>query len=255
MKEDFEKDLADAQATEKKAVEDFEVLKAAKKEEIAAGRKLQAELDAEIAELREKHAQAFKELEDVQAQLELDRAFLAKLKKKCSESEEEFAKRVQDRMEEIAAVEDTIKILNDDAAFENFGKTVDSALVQISSVSAGQRRDIQRRVAELLSNAAARTGSADLALLAMTAQKDAFEKVIAEIDKMLAQMKKQQQDEVEHRDWCVDEINKNNRSTEEALAQQATLESKIADLEKTIDKLTKEISRPPRKPSRTCRSR
>jgi len=37
MKEDFDKDLADAQAKEKSAVEQFQALKTAKDEEIAAG--------------------------------------------------------------------------------------------------------------------------------------------------------------------------------------------------------------------------
>merc|ERR1719198_1868587 len=90
MKEDFEKDLSDEEAKEKKAVEEFEALKAAKEEEIASGRKLVAELDEQIAELKEKHAQAFKELEATQKQLELDSTFLKNLQEKCANSEAEF---------------------------------------------------------------------------------------------------------------------------------------------------------------------
>jgi len=42
------------------------------------------------------------------------------LQKKCANADEEFDARMKSRLEEIAGVEDTIKILNDDAAFDNF---------------------------------------------------------------------------------------------------------------------------------------
>mmetsp|Transcript_146732 Transcript_146732/g.381384 ORF Transcript_146732/g.381384 Transcript_146732/m.381384 type:complete len:686 (+) Transcript_146732:102-2159(+) len=240
MKEDFEKDLKDSQAKETKEAADYTELKASKIEEIAAGRKLKAELDEQIADLKEKHAQAFKELEDTKAQLELDRTFLANLREKCSMSADEFDQRVKDRMEEIVAVEDTIKILNEDASFENFDKTVNVALLQTSSTSAQKER--LRRATSVLKRAAAQVGAPELALLASRAQLDAFTKVKEEIDKMVVELNKQQQDEIEHRDWCIDELNKNNRSTEEQYDIKENLQAKIADLEKTIDYLTKEIT-------------
>jgi len=242
MKEDFEKDLSDSQAKEKKAAEEYEALKVAKKEEIAAGRKLVAELDQEIAELQEKHAQAFKELEDTQAQLELDRTFLANLRKKCAESDAEFEQRVTDRTTEIAAVEDTIAIINNDKAFDNFEKTVNTAFLQTSAVESAGQKERLRRVAVVLERAATLTGAVELSLLATKAQLDAFTKVKEEIDKMVTELGKQQEDEVAHRDWCVDELNKNNRSTEKAYDEKASLQAKIADLEKTIDQLSTDIN-------------
>jgi len=241
MKEDFEKDLADAQGKEKKTAEEFSTLKAAKIEEIASGRKLQADLDQQIAELKEKHAQAFEELEDTLAQLELDRTFLATLKKKCAESAAEFDQRVKDRTAEIAAVEDTIQILNEDKSFDNFSKTVNSAFFQLSSSAVAAEKERIGRAVAVLEQAAAQTGAPELTLLAVRAKLDAFTKVKEEIDKLVAQLGKQQEDEVAHRDWCIDELNKNNRSTEEAYDRKSALQAKIADLEKTIDYLTKEI--------------
>merc|ERR1719480_722139 len=135
MKEDFERDLSDAQKKEQGQDAAFRNVKAAKEEEIAAGRALVAKLDAEIADLKAKHAAAFKELEDTQAQLSLDRTFLANLKEKCKETDAEFEVRVKDRLTEIAAVDDTIKILNSDTSFDNFDKTVNVALLQASATS------------------------------------------------------------------------------------------------------------------------
>lgn len=266
MKEDFEKDLSDNQAKEKAAAEAFAQLKAAKEEEIAAGRALVLELDGEIADLKAKHAEAFKELEDVQAQLELDRTFLANLKEKCAETDAEFEKRVADRNTEIAAVADTIKILNTDEAFDNFATTVNNArgreeaaqgsiqrsegaanagFLQTGSRSSHQESAEQqmklRKVAQMLESAAGRLGVPALSQLAVRAQLDAFTRVKADIDKMVAELSQQQKDEEEHRDWCIDEFNKNNRSTAAADDKKNNLIAKIAELEKEIESLTKEI--------------
>merc|ERR1719326_1528343 len=58
MQEDFEKNLSDSQAAEKKAVKEYEMLKAAKEDEIATAQKLSVTLDSDIAGFTEKHAQA-----------------------------------------------------------------------------------------------------------------------------------------------------------------------------------------------------
>jgi len=240
MKEDFERNLGDAQKREATAAKEFADLKAAKEDEIALGKKSVAQLDQEFADFGEKSAQAFKELEDTQHQLDLDRAFLADLKKKCSESDAEFDARVKSRLEEISAVEDTIKILNDDASFDTFTKTVDASFFQTSS-GLSQREELARRqrAVSVLALAASRAQSPRLSLLATRAQLDAFVKVKEEIDKMVVELQTQQKDEVDHRDWCIKEMNDNNRSQEAAYDKKASLQAKIADLEKSIESLTR----------------
>merc|ERR1719433_1791737 len=126
MKVDFEDSLSEAQKVEMKAVQEFEALRAAKEAQIAAAKKLNVEIDGQLGDLMEKIAQETKELEATEYQLALDKEFLAKLKKRCAESEEEYQARVKSRLEEIAAVEDTIKILNSDEAFDVFEKTVNT---------------------------------------------------------------------------------------------------------------------------------
>jgi chromosome segregation ATPase len=70
---------------------------------------------------------------------------------------------------------------------------------------------------------------------------DAFTKVIAAIDKMIVELKTQQKDEVEQRDWCIAELNKNTLEMDAAYDKQAALIQKIADLESTIETLKKDI--------------
>merc|ERR1719207_222105 len=122
MKEDFEVNLSEAQKSEAKAKAEDESLKAAKEDEIDTGRKLIVDIDAQIAETQEKFAQEAKQLEDTREQLAMDEEFLKNLKEKCATMDADYDKRVKDRLTEIDAVTDTIKILNSDESFEAFDK-------------------------------------------------------------------------------------------------------------------------------------
>jgi len=238
MKEDFEANLSDAQKSEAKAKSEYEALKAAKEDEIATGRKLIVSIDGSIAEFQSKFAQASKELEDTEDQLGLDTEFLKNLEEKCSETDADFDKRVKDRLTEIEAVDDTIKILNSDESFESFDKMQAPVFMQTASSS---QKDMRQRAVTALKRAADVSGSPVIALLAQSAQLDAFTKVKVLIDKMVTELTKQQKDEVAHRDYCIEELNSNKRSTDAAYDQKDSLESKIADLTKTIEKLTQDI--------------
>jgi hypothetical protein len=248
MQEDFESNLSEAQKAELKSKSDYEMLKAAKEEELAAGKAAVVQMDADLGEFGEKHAQAAQEYEDTQTQLGLDQTFLANLKEKCSASEAEFEKRQADRMEEIAAVADTVKILNSDQAFEVTGRSVSdpdsstfvagTALLQKSSANEVQTR-IERAASVLRRSKEPKLQQ--LALLAVAGGLDAFTKVKQEIDKLVVELGKQMEDEVAHRDWCTRELNTNTRETAASDDKRAGLETKIADLEKTLEQLTADL--------------
>merc|ERR1719451_177307 len=236
MKEDFEVNLSEAQKSEAKAKAEYESLKAAKEDEIETGRKLIVSIDGQIAELQEKYATEAKELQNTEEQLAMDEEFLKNLKSKCATMDADFDKRTKDRLTEIDAVSDTIKILNSDESFEAFDKMVAPVFLQTDSTASQKERRMQAVSAS--QRAARLSGSPQIALLAASAQLDAFTKVKALIDKMVAELTTQQKDEVEHRDWCISELNSNKRSTEAAYDKKESLTTQMADLEKTIEKLT-----------------
>merc|ERR1740133_615688 len=237
MKEDFEVNLSEAQKSEAKSLSEFETLKAAKEDELATGRKLIVSIDANIAETQEKFAQEAKQLEDTQGQLAMDVEFLASLKEKCATMDADFDKRTKDRLTEIDAVGDTIKILNSDESFEAFDKQVAPVFLQTDAT----QKERRQKAVSALQRAAEVSGSAQISLLAASAQLDAFTKVKALIDKMVAELTTQQKDEVDKRDWCISELNSNKRSTDAAYEQKTNLETKMADLTKNIEQLTKDI--------------
>merc|ERR1719321_2531877 len=66
--------------------------------------------------------------------------------------------------------------------------------------------------------------------LAIMAKTDVMAKVKEAIDNMVVQLKKQQQDEVKKKDFCVEELYQNERETTQKYELKADLETKIADL-------------------------
>jgi len=239
MKEDFEANLKEAQESEAKAKSEYESLKAAKEDEIATGRKLIVSIDADIAKTQENYAAEAKQLEDTQEQLALDTEFLANLKEKCATLDADFDKRVKDRLTELDAVDDTIKILNSDETFEAFDKQVAPVFLQTSAETS--QTELRQKAVAVLRRASTASGSAQLAMLAASAQLDAFTKVKELIDKMVAELTKQQKDEVDKRDWCIDELNSNKRSTEAAYDKKDSLTAQMESLNKQIKQLTTDI--------------
>jgi len=239
MKEDFEANLKEAQESEAKAKSEYESLKAAKEDEIATGRKLIVSIDADIAKTQENYAAEAKQLEDTQEQLALDTEFLANLKEKCATLDADFDKRVKDRLTELDAVDDTIKILNSDETFEAFDKQVAPVFLQTSAETS--QTELRQKAVAVLRRASTASGSAQLAMLAASAQLDAFTKVKELIDRMVAELTKQQKDEVDKRDWCIDELNSNKRSTEAAYDKKDSLTAQMESLNKQIKQLTTDI--------------
>jgi len=234
MKEDFDTDLAQEQKAEAKAVEEFKSLKESKLAEIDTAKKAIVQFDQDLARLGQTNAESLKELEDVEEQLGMDKEFLKNLQEKCANTDEEFEKRVKSRLEEIAAVEDTIEILNSDDAFAAFDKTSNSFL-QVSSQQQEKARRAQ--AAAVLQKAARDTNQPKLALIAISAQLDVFTKVKEEIDKMVAELQTQQKDEIDHRDNCIESLNTNKRDQTAAYDKKSSLETKMADLEQSIKTL------------------
>merc|ERR1719333_1040433 len=72
---------------------------------------------------------------------------------------------------------------------------------------------------------------------------DAFTKVKAASDYMVAQLLKEKEDEIKHKDFYTDEFNTNQLQTEKKEQEKADLIAKIEDLENTIKQLTEAIEK------------
>merc|ERR1719454_1672218 len=80
-----------------------------------------------------------------------------------------------------------------------------------------------------------------LAALSITVRLDSFDKVLAAMDKLLVELKKQQKEEVEFKAKCVKDLGTNEKTTAEKTDEKEDLEASIKELDTTIDTLRKEI--------------
>merc|ERR1719492_701126 len=136
MKDTMEATLADVIKTEEEAVKSFDALMAAKKKEVEANTaaiesKLErvGQVGLDIVEMKE-------DLDDTAKALAEDKKFLAELEKGCATKEAEWDERCKIRADELLALSDTIKILNDDDALDLFKKTLpSSSFIQVQDRS------------------------------------------------------------------------------------------------------------------------
>eukprot|EP00928_Gymnodinium_smaydae_P047684 TRINITY_DN31837_c0_g1_i1.p1 TRINITY_DN31837_c0_g1~~TRINITY_DN31837_c0_g1_i1.p1 ORF type:complete len:753 (-),score=309.39 TRINITY_DN31837_c0_g1_i1:57-2234(-) len=231
MSDQFTRDLTNAHKTEMTALVQFQHLRAAKLGEIKAGEEQQAAKEAELAELKGKMAEAKKDQANLEKAKAADEEFLANLKDSCAMESEEYDKRVAVRSEEVRALGETLKILTEDDARDLFGKTM--SFVQVAASSKGEL--MRARATRRLNDVASRHGSLALASLAARVKLDAFEKVKAAMDKMMAELKKQQQEEYEKNDFCKAAIDKNEDEIKVAEQEKADLNAKHLEVSNDIE--------------------
>merc|ERR1712054_704653 len=213
-------------------------LKAAKEEEIAAG---QARIDSktqELADTDEKNAQAKEDVEDTKKSLSADEQFLMMLKEKCSMTDGEWEERQKTRQLEMEACSKALAVLSSDDAHDLFTKTFNPSFVQKESAMHSERRS---QASKLLSSVAQKVQNPRLATLAVRVRLDAFTRVKKAIDDMVSQLLKEKEDEIKHKDFCVEEFNTNELQTEKKTRAKEDLTAKIEDLDNTIKTLTEAI--------------
>merc|ERR1719253_1702640 len=137
----MEADLADATAAEQKALGIYDELVAAKEKQINADTAAIESKIERIGNLGVEIETMKGDLSDTANGIIEDKKFLADLDKTCASKQKEWDIRCKTRTEELLALGDTIKILNDDDALELFKKTLPgaSALLQ-TKVSSEQTR-------------------------------------------------------------------------------------------------------------------
>jgi len=229
MKSTMEVDLADITKAEDEAKTSFDSMMESKAKEIAA---MTAEIEEKTARIGEdgvKLVEQKEDLADTQAALEEDKAFLADLDKNCATKEAEWAERQKLRAQEILAIHETIKILNDDDALDLFKKTLPSpSLLQMKTTA----MEIKHRALAALKGP--HDFRLNLVALALKGRKVSFDKVLGMIDEMTKLLAKEQTADDDKKAYCESEIDK----TEDELK---ALERKVSDLGKAIEEHTGEI--------------
>merc|ERR1719433_1962354 len=162
------------------------------------------------------------------------------LKEKCQMTDKEWEERQKTRQLEMEAVSKALAVLSGDDAHDLFTRTFNPAFVQSSAVATSERRE---QASLLLSTVARKFNNPRLSTLAYRVKLDAFTRVKKAIDDMIAQLLKEKEDEIKHKDFCVDEFNANQLQTEKKDREKKDLIQQIAALEATIKALADEIAK------------
>merc|ERR1719387_1610980 len=177
-------------------------------EELAAGRTAVENKGNELADADGQKAQAAEDLSDTNAQLETDKSFLADVKSRCAAMDKQFADRTAMRQEETKAVSEALAILQDDDAKDLMSR---STFLQLSAASRASGADVIGTIKE-------------------------------SIDALIANLKKEQKDEVEKKDWCRDELHKSDMELEAKYEKKEDIEIIINNHDALVLKLKTEIS-------------
>merc|ERR1719387_3228516 len=160
------------------------------------------------------------------------------LKEKCQMTDQEWEERQKSRQLEIEAVSKALAILSSDDAHDLFTKTFNPALLEKQN---SQHQKERLAASKLLSKGAKKTNNPRLSALATRVRLDAFKRVIKAIDDMIAQLLKDKEDEIKHKDYCVEGLNENEKETQKNEHEKKNLIQKIEDLTMEIDELAKAI--------------
>merc|ERR1719324_2303564 len=216
------------------AAKGYKELEAAKKSEISAASSAIEAKTARSGELAVAVVTTADDIKDTTAEMEETQAFVANLAATCATKKKEWAERSKVRAEEIAAISEAIKILNDDDALDLFKKTL--SLSQRDSMQFLQENSKLTSVARaraVVASLSKKYSQPSLALLQYSLRAKAvdFSKIIAQIDGMVKVLGDEQEDDDSQKAFCESEIAKSEK-------QQAATEEAIEVSAATIDEMT-----------------
>jgi chromosome segregation ATPase len=239
MGDEMKKSLDAATAAEKEALANYEGLMAAKTKEVQS---LTASIESKterVGELGVAIVQMKNDLDDTTAGLLEDKKFLENLDKNCADKAAEFDERTKTRAEELVALADTIKILNDDDALELFKQTLPSASSSFVQVQRGAAKALV--AVNALRAHVKNNPQLDFLALALSGKKVSFDKVLKMIVDMVATLKQEQVDDDNKKEYCtvqLDSMDDKKKGLERRVADEETA---VASAEEGIATLAEEI--------------
>jgi len=207
MKDEMARDLNGIVEAEEQAVKAFEALAAAKRKEIAAATNAIEQKTQRSGELAVKIVEGKNDLEDTIESLSEDEQFQVNLRKSCATKEQEVKERNKTRAEELQAIAETIKVLNDDDALDLFKKTLPSPgksfLQQETSL-----KEVKEKAINIINSLKQtyKSPQLDFISLALKGKKVDFTKVVKMVDDLVEVLGEEQKEDDAHKEYCNKEF-------------------------------------------------
>jgi len=247
MGDEMAASLADATAAEKDAISSYNGIIADKKKEVGLLTGTIETKMEQIGELSKSIVQQQDDLADTQEALASDQKFLAELEKGCASKASEWEERKKTRSDELVALADTIKVLNDDDALELFKKTLPSSSASFVQVQQGMST-VRAKALAVLSSA---RGSAavqerpglEAVMLALSGKASGgFGKVVQMIDNLVKLLGQEQVDDDDKKEYCNAQLDQSEDKKKALDNRVADADAAVANAKESIATLSQEIA-------------
>jgi len=237
-------ELSIAEAEELKAQQAHAMLSDSKKKEIKALQKSREVKTARVAEVSVEIANFKEDLDDSKASLVKSKAFLKDLVKSCKLKKKDWQTRSKARKEELIAIGETIKMLNNDEARELINKaTPNPSFLQTQAVNS----DVVDKARTLLRprSLAHHDNRLDLISMSLKAKKVNMDKVLKSIQDMLKLLREEQKHDETKKAFCDKALDsaEDDQTELEAIIKKSSkqlidAQAKVGSLQEEIDALT-----------------
>merc|ERR1719198_977635 len=243
MHDEMAADLKAATDEENAAIAAYDGLMSAKKKEVQSLTNMIEDKPQRVGDLGVEIQEMKNDLGDTADSLADDKKFLADLDKNCAGKQKLYDENVKMRGQELAALADTIKILNDDDALELFKKTLPgaSSFLQIQVSASAMKARALALIQEAQTSSTERRPALDFIALSLRGKKIGFEKIIGMIDDLVAELKVEQETDDKKKEYCAEEFDTSEDKPKVLTKSIADLESAIAESEEGITTTKAEI--------------
>merc|ERR1719491_495252 len=249
LKDQFRGKLADCQKEEMNSKHAFDMVVQDLVDTIENSQKTSEEKSATKARKQEKAALNKKQLAATKTLKAEDEKELTDMEVQCKEKQLSFGEKQQLRTEEIAAIQQAIKILGSPDAMGNAEKYLDLAqgseavsLAQLRGEESSGSSGVRGRVRDFIAHEGQRLHSQQLSLLAQKLSADPFAKVKKMIDDMITRLLNEANEDAQHEGFCDKEIGKSKVTRNKLSEDIDGLEAAVEEGKATIMMLTEEIA-------------
>lgn len=252
LHDSFVASLEKANEEEKQKRSNFKALMDTKSKELE---KVTGSLEDAIGQEAQKKrslASNREELDDTKADLKADEALFQETEATCKQRAAEWSERSKLRSLELDGMKEAMQILKSaDSKMQKEKARKSASLIQLaesqhravrvhSRSGVSVSKALRRRAYAQLQSLAAQSDSLGMARIAVQVKTgDAFDKIIMMIDHMVADLRKEGQDDIEHRDRCENSQNQNKNEKEDLAHSAGKMKKEIARLEETQKALRK----------------
>jgi len=239
MHEGMAKEFAEAAAGEEASIKSYDDLMAAKTKEVKALSMANEEKISRTGEVAVKIVQMKADLDETEDALKADKRFLRNLNKSCETKRTTWDEVQKTRGEDLVALADTVKILNDDDALDLLKKSNGASFMQVA-VSDRAVRDQARNVIRHAQHQM-KSHRLDFIALAMHGKKFGFEALLKMIKDMAANVQSEQKADERKQQYCGKQFNKAGDKKKDEKRELKDLRTVIADADDGIGGLQEEI--------------